>query len=81
MRYVINPLFQNASTVSLLSVRSRSDFVKGHNLRLSHEPSASELIAAIGDPKAHSEIVFCGYGEPLIRLDVVKEVAAWVTSR
>ena len=62
-------------------VRSHSDFVKGHNRRLSHEPSASELITAIGDPKDHSEIVFCGYGEPLIRLDVVKEVAAWVKEK
>lgn len=56
-------------------IRFHSDFVKGHRLRLSKEPSAEELISAIGDPNAHSEVVFCGYGEPLIRLDVVKDVA------
>ena len=55
----------------------RSDFVKGHNLRLSKEPGAGEIIEAIGDPAGYGEIVFCGYGEPLTRLDTVKEVSAW----
>jgi TatD DNase family protein len=59
-------------------VRYHTDFVKGHNLRLRDEPSADELIKAIGDPKRYDEVVFCGYGEPLIRLDVVKAVAAEV---
>ncbi|HEX9021659.1 MAG TPA: TatD family nuclease-associated radical SAM protein, partial [Nitrospirota bacterium] len=54
------------------------DFVKGHNLRLKNEPSADELIKEIGDPKRYTEIVFCGYGEPLLRLDVVKAVSAEV---
>ncbi|MCP3177631.1 TatD family nuclease-associated radical SAM protein [Desulfuromonas sp. KJ2020] len=55
--------------------------VKGHGLQLDHEPSAEEIIAAIGDPAGYSEIVFCGYGEPLIRLETVKEVAAWLKAR
>ncbi len=59
-------------------VRYHTDFVKGHNLRLREEPSAEELIKEIGDPKRYDEIVFCGYGEPLIRLEVVKAVAAEV---
>jgi len=59
-------------------VRNYSDFVKGHNLRLEREPDAREVIRAIGDPKSFREIVFCGYGEPLIRLDLVREVAAWI---
>jgi len=59
-------------------VKFRSDFVKGHRLRLSAEPTAEELKNAIGDPSAYKEIVFCGYGEPLQRLEVVKDVAAWV---
>jgi TatD DNase family protein len=59
-------------------VRYHTDFVKGHNLRLRDEPGAQELIREIGDPKKYAEIVFCGYGEPLLRLDVVKAVAAEV---
>src|SRR5690606_33858313 len=35
-------------------------------------------IDEIGDPKKYDEIVFCGYGEPTIRWDVVKEVAKYV---
>jgi TatD DNase family protein len=62
-------------------VRYHTDFVKGHNLRLAEEPAAVELIAQIGDPGKYAEIVFCGYGEPLLRLDVVKAVAAEVKRR
>lgn len=50
--------------------------VKGHFLGLDREPTSQEVLAAIGDPSAYAEVVFCGYGEPLIRLDLVKKVAA-----
>ena len=59
----------------------KSDFVKGHNLRLDREPGAAEIIEAIGEPEQYKEIVFCGYGEPLARLDALKEVAAWAKAR
>jgi TatD DNase family protein len=62
-------------------MRLKKDFVKGHNLRLSHEPSEEELKAAIGDPGKYREIVFCGYGEPLLRLEIIKSVASWVKQR
>lgn len=57
-------------------VRKSTDFVKGYNLRLDHEPSAEEIMEAIGeDPTRYKEIAFCGYGEPTLRLDVIKKVA------
>ena len=62
-------------------VRYHTDFVKGHNLRLGKEPSADELIKEIGDPTRYAEIVFCGYGEPLLRLEIVKAVAAAVKQK
>lgn len=52
--------------------------VKGHYLKLPEEPSADALKAAVGDPKSYEEVVFCGYGEPTLRLDVIKEVGRWV---
>ena len=52
--------------------------IKGHNLRITREPTAQEVMEAIGDPKRYDEVVFCGYGEPTIRLDVIKEVSRWV---
>jgi TatD DNase family protein len=59
-------------------IRFHSDYVKGHNLRLSEEPTEEELKDAIGDPSQYREVVFCGYGEPLLRIDLVKSVAAWI---
>jgi len=59
-------------------IRFHSDYVKGHNLRLMDEPSEEELKQAIGDPARYQEIVFCGYGEPLLRLDLVKNLAQWI---
>ncbi len=59
-------------------VRYYTDFVKGHNLRLAEEPTAEAIIKELGDPKRYAEIVFCGYGEPLLRLEVVKTVSAEV---
>ncbi len=55
--------------------------VKGHNLLLDSEPDFSEVMAAIGQPEGIDEVVFCGYGEPLIRLELVKEVAAALKQR
>ena len=58
--------------------RKGEAMVKGHNLHIEKEPSAEELIKEIGDPKKFKEIVFCGYGEPTIRLEVMKQVARYV---
>ena len=55
--------------------------VKGHNLKIVREPTVREVIDEIGDPTRYDEIVFCGYGEPTIRFDAVKEIAAAVKSR
>jgi TatD DNase family protein len=55
--------------------------VKGHNLLLDGEPSFEEIMAAVGQPQGIDEVVFCGYGEPLIRLDLVKQVASELKKR
>ncbi|MFA7406036.1 MAG: TatD family hydrolase [Pelobacteraceae bacterium] len=55
--------------------------VKGHNLLLNSEPSFEEVMAAVGNPEEVDEVVFCGYGESLLRLDLVKQVAAELKQR
>jgi TatD DNase family protein len=52
--------------------------VKGHNLKITREPTVQEVIGEIQDPRKYDEIVFCGYGEPTIRFNAVKEIGAWV---
>ncbi|PLX88333.1 MAG: radical SAM protein [Desulfuromonas sp.] len=69
----------NRCTNACIFCAKFDDFVvKGHELQLDHEPDASELKRAIGDPTRYDEVVFCGYGEPLLRLDLVKEIARWL---
>lgn len=60
--------------------RKEKPFIRGYNLGMerSREPSADVYIKEIGDPKVYHEIVFCGYGEPVIRWDVVKEISRYV---
>lgn len=55
--------------------RETDPFVQGHNLKLDQEPSAGELWKEIGDPAKYDEIVFCGYGEPTLRLPVILELS------
>jgi len=62
-------------------IKFHSDYVKGHNLRLSDEPTEEEIKAAIGNPSQYKEVVFCGYGEPFLRLDIVKSIAVWIKER
>lgn len=52
----------------------------GYNLKMTkdEEPPAEVFISEIGDPSRYDEIVFCGYGEPTIRWDVVKKIARYV---
>lgn len=55
--------------------KRRSYFVKGHNLKIEKEPDVEEILRMIKGEKDYDEVVFCGYGEPLLRLDKVKEIA------
>jgi TatD DNase family protein len=52
----------------------KSYTVKGHYLRLREEPSFADILRAVGPgPEKYDEIVFCGFGEPLLRLDLVRQ--------
>ncbi|PLY11659.1 MAG: radical SAM protein [Desulfuromonas sp.] len=72
----------NRCTNSCTFCAKFKDFtVKGHQLCLEREPSVAEIKAAIGDPSQWDEVVFCGYGESLLRLEEVKQLAGWLKQR
>jgi len=49
--------------------------VQGYPLRLRQEPGVADILAAVGDPAAYREVVFCGLGEPTLRLAELLQVA------
>ncbi len=57
-------------------IKRYSDGVYGYNLRLSKEPKLSEIITELSelDLSKYGEVVFTGFGEPLVRLDDVIEI-------
>lgn len=55
--------------------QSKNFEVKGHNLKLEHEPNVEDVFRAIGDVSGYEEVVFCGFGEPTLRLELLKEIA------
>ena len=55
--------------------------VHDYDLSLSHRPTVEEIVASIGDPAQYAEVVFCGFGEPTLRLKVLLEVARWIKAR
>jgi TatD DNase family protein len=55
-------------------IRYQTDVLWGYTLKLEREPTVEEVIDAVGDPTRYHEVVFCGFGEPTVRLDVVTEV-------
>lgn len=52
-----------------------------YDLWLDEEPTVPEVLLKVPDPAHYSEIVFCGYGEPLLRLEPVKEISQELKKR
>jgi len=49
-----------------------------YNLKLTKEPDFEEIITQIDTNKQYGEVVFCGFGEPTLKLDIVKKVAQYL---
>ena len=63
-------------------VRNEKADYFGHKLWLSREPSAQDVLARIpADIARYDEYVFCGFGEPTIKLPVLLEVARALKAR
>ncbi len=56
-------------------IKFNSRTFQENDLFLDKEPSFDEIMTVIALRSDFDEIVFCGYGESLIRLDIVKQVA------
>lgn len=61
-------------------VRNGKESYYGNALWLEREPTANEVLSQIPD-RPFAEAVFCGFGEPTERLDVLKEVAGELKER
>lgn len=68
-------LTQRCTANCVFCTRITKPIVQGYNLALDREPTADEVWQSIDDPQKYEEVVFCGFGEPTLRLDVIKEVA------
>ena len=64
-------------------IRFTPSGVDNIDLWLEREPSVEEIIGALkaADFESYDEIVFCGYGEPLLRVDEVLEVCRFIKSK
>ncbi len=51
------------------------------DLWLPDEPTVEEVAAEIPNPKQYEEIIFCVYGEPLLRLDAVIQISQILKKR
>lgn len=82
-------LTNNCTNRCVFCLRQDKDDVCGQEMWLDTEVfGAKEVIEQLestikkqleaGKPHSLNEIIFCGYGEPLLKLDLLKEVAAYI---
>jgi len=72
------------SCACVFCLREWTDGVYGEVLTLTHEPESDEVTRAIELEFLEGpadEVVFCGFGEPTMRLDVVLAVTEWLRLR
>lgn len=72
------------SNACTFCVRNKHDTVNGKdNLWLDREPTIDEIKTDFKrrDLSEYDAVVFCGYGEPMMRADVVIEIAKWLKKK
>jgi TatD DNase family protein len=80
-----NALYLNLTNRCTLAcsfcLKHRGHRIGEHSLALQQEPTAAQVIAALQEALATSrpaEVVFCGIGEPLLRLTELLAVGRWL---
>ena len=73
-------LTNKCTNACIFCIRSLKDDVCGKNLWLKDENISSNDVIEQLKPllKGEKEVIFCGYGEPTLKLDILKEVAKFV---
>lgn len=75
-------LTNKCSNACVFCIRSTVDCIKGKNMWLENEDiTAKDVIKQFETFKIPEEVVFCGYGEPFMKLDVLKGVAAYMQQK
>lgn len=62
-------------------IRNHGDGIEGYKLWLKKEPTVEEIKTELKDAERYQEVVFCGFGEPLFRIDDLIEVAKFLKSK
>lgn len=80
---VTNTLYVNltnkCTNSCIFCIRTTVDDIKGKNMWLKGENfNANDVISQFDNYKKPKEVVFCGYGEPLIKYDLLKEIALYL---
>jgi len=62
-------------------IRRYKDGIEKYYLWLDREPTVAEVIEKLHDADKYKQVVFCGFGEPLMRLNEVVEIGKYLKSR
>ena len=74
-------LTNKCSNSCTFCVRNGHEAYFGNKLWLKKEPSAQDVLQAIDYDKKYNQVVFCGFGEPTERADVLVEIARELKKR
>ena len=75
-------LTNKCTNACIFCLRQDRDDVCGKNMWLDSEDfSAQDVIDQIEQLPLSSEITFCGYGEPMLKLDILKDVAKYLKNK
>lgn len=76
-------LTNNCSCSCTFCLRNTKEMAESNSLWLDREPTVKEIIGEFEkyDLSRFNEIIFCGFGEPLTRIDNILEVAKYLKNR
>lgn len=75
-------LTNKCSNECVFCIRNTVDEIKGKNMWLENENfTAEDVIKQFDNFNTPQEVVFCGFGEPFIKLEILKEVASYLKQK